>query len=153
MPKKNPLSVIETFTWTQKNHLLKESAKINDYSVCLHWCSTRKFCIFVIDYISWISLANWWHQGKHIFAKVLAFQNSFLSMYNMTQCNIASAFSETISCRCFGRWHFFKQWRFNWVQEPRLQEEKKKKPLFGNTSELLLSRNSLNWFKFFNEIF
>lgn len=32
-----------------------------------------------------------------------------------------------------GRWHFFKQWRFNWVQEPRLQEEKKKKSPFLET--------------------
>lgn len=65
----------------------------------------------------------------------------------MIHCNIASAFSETISCRCWREKSLFLSNENSIVQEPCLQGAKKKS-LFGNTSELLLSRNSLNLLRF-----
>lgn len=60
----------------------------------------------------------------------------------MTHYNIASAFSETVSCRCLGeKALFLSNENSTEYKNPVCRGQKS---LFGNTSELLLSRNSLN---------
>lgn len=50
-------------------------------------------------------------------------------MCDVIHSDIASAFSETISCRYLEKKVFFKQWRFNWVQKPYCSQ--RETSLFG----------------------
>lgn len=111
--------------------------------------STREFCILLLTIIiSLISLANWWYQGKYIFAKVLAFQH--ISLFKCV-----SWPTVTLHLQFLRQFHagdgekaFFKQQRYTWVQKPCLQGEKKV-PFWKHFRTAAIKNNcSLNQLRF-----
>lgn len=110
---------------------LKKVLRSMNYSVCLHCdvVSTRKFCILLLTRItSLISLANWWHQGKYIFAKVSGLPK-LTPLLNVHHDPLEQLYLHFLKqSLAFGEkafFFFFKQWRVNWVQELCLQEKNK----------------------------
>ena len=146
MPKKKKIH----YQWLKRLHVPKKNVIISlkkvlrsmNYSVCLHCdvVSTRKFCILLLTRItSLISLANWWHQGKYIFAKVSGLPK-LTPLLNVHHDPLEQLYLHFLKqSLAFGEKAFF--FFLNNEESTEYKNfvcRRKIKSFFGNTSELLL---------------